>query len=117
MYTQIEKRLELAEFLLQVLENPTENRVIVTTQLPSLDEPWEEDAHLYYMIDKSDGDSRSVINEDGTFTETKPATIYECWQVYDSAGSRAEFPSANDVLNFFDRLAARTPIEAHVESF
>lgn len=117
MYTQTEKRLELAELLLQVLENPAENRVIVETQLPNLDSPWEEDTHIYYMIDKSDGDNQSVKNEDGTFTEIKRAIIYDCWQVSDSAGSSAEFPSASDVLNFFDRLAARTPIEAHVESF
>ena len=117
MYTQIEKRLELAELLLQVLENPAENRVIVETQLPNLDSPWEVDNHIYYMIDKSDGGAQSVRNEDGTFTETKPATIYDCWQVSDSAGSGAEFPTYNHVLDFFCRLAAATRIEAYVESF
>lgn len=117
MYTQIEKRLELAELLLQVLENPAENRVIVETQLPNLEAPWEEDDHIYYMIDKSDGDIQQQIAEDGSTTIIKEAEIYDDWQVSSNTGSAAEFPSANDVLNFFDRLAARTPIEAHVESF
>ena len=117
MYTQIEKRLELVELLLEVRENPTENRVIVTTHLPNLAEPWEEDSDLNYMIDKSDGGSASVRNEDGTLTEVKPAEVFDCWHVSDSAGNGAEFPTASDVLNFFDLLAARTPIEAHVESF
>lgn len=117
MYTQIEKRLELAELLLQVLENPAENRVIVETQLPNLEAPWEEDDHIYYMIDKSDGDERSQISEDGTTTVIKEAEIYDDWKVSSNTGCAAEFPSANDVLNFFDRLAARTPVEAHVESF
>lgn len=117
MYTQTEKRLELAELLLQVLENPAENRVIVETQLPNLDSPWEEDNYIYYMIDKSDGDERSQISECGTTTVVKEAEIYDDWQVSSNTGCAAKFPSANDVLNFFDRLAARTPIEAHVESF
>ena len=115
MYTQIEKRLELAELLLQVLENPAENRVIVETQLPNLGTPWDD--HVYYMIDKSDGDERSQISECGTTTVVKEAEIYDDWQVSSNTGCAAKFPSANDVLNFFDRLAARTPIEAHVESF
>lgn len=117
MYTQIEKRLELAELLLQVLENPAENRVIVETQLPNLEAPWEEDDHVYYMIDKSDGDERSQISEDGTTTVIKEAEIYNDWKVSSNTGSFSTFPSASDILNFFDRLAARTPIEAHVESF
>ena len=97
MYTQIEKRLELAELLLQVLENPAENRVIVETQLPNLEAPWEED--------------------DGTTTVIKEAEIFDDWKVSSNTGSFSTFPSASDILNFFDRLAARTPIEAHVESF
>ena len=117
MYTQIEKRLELAELLLQVLENPAENRVIVETQLPNLEAPWEEDDHVCYMIDKSDGDIQQQVAEDGTITSVKEATIYDVWQVSSNTGSAAEFTSASEVLNFFDRLAARTPIEAYVESF
>ena len=97
MYTQIEKRLELAELLLQVLENPAENRVIVETQLPNLEAPWED--------------------EDGTTTVIKEAEIFDDWKVSSNTGSFSTFPSASDILNFFDRLAARTPIEAHVESF
>lgn len=117
MYTQIEKRLELAELLLQVLENPAENRVIVETQLPNLEAPWEEDDHVCYMIDKSDGDDQSQIDDDGTTAIIKEAVIYDTWHVSSNTGSGAEFPSAADVLNFFDRLAARTPIDAYVESF
>lgn len=117
MYTQIEKRLEIAELLLQVLENPAENRVIVETQLPNLSEPWEELSHITYFIDKSDGDERSQISEDGTTTVIKEAEIYDDWKVSSNTGSFSTFPSANDVLNFFDRLAARTPIEAYVDAF
>lgn len=116
-YTQTEKRLELAELLLEVMENPTEYRIVVETHLPNLAEPWEEDSNIYYMIDKSDGGGVSTRSEDGSLTKVEPAEIFDCWHVSDSAGNGAEFPAASDVLNFFDRLATRTQIEAHVESF
>lgn len=119
MYTQIEKRLELAELLLQVLENPAENRVIVKTHIPDINQPWEnnEDNEIYYMIDKSDGYIESERNEAGEVVKVKDAEIYDNWHVSDSAGSGAEFPTYNHVLDFFCRLAAATRIEAYVESF
>ena len=69
------------------------------------------------MIDKSDGYIESERNEAGEVVKVKDAEIYDNWHVSDSAGSGAEFPTYNHVLDFFCRLAAATRIEAYVESF
>lgn len=111
----IEKRLTLAEALLRVLESPSTLRVIVSTEIPNLNEPWEEDNEVYYMIDKSDGDVQCVRAEDGSLQECKSAEIFDDWHVSDNLGNGSEFPSAADVLNFFDRL--KVPVEIKVESF
>lgn len=100
------------------MENPTENRIIVDTELPNLNEPWEDDSKIYFMIDKSDGGGYSVHDEaTGEIKEAKPATIYDDWHVSDSAGNGAVFPKAADVLDFFDRLNAATNTDFRLESF
>lgn len=116
--TATEQRLELAQLLLQVMENPTEYRIIVNTKLPNLNEPREDNSKIYFMIDKSDGGGDSVRDEaTGEIKEVEPATIYDDWHVSDSAGNGAVFPKAADVLDFFDRLNVVTNTDIRLEIF
>lgn len=116
--TRTEQRLELAELLLQVIENPAEIRVIVDTNLPNLEYPGEEEETIYYMIDRSNGiDFEEVAAEDGTTTRIEETEIFDAWHVTNSAGNGSDFPNSADVLNFFDRLSCCTEIDARLETF
>lgn len=109
-----EKRLQLAENLLQVSENPFEYRVIVMTQIPDLNMPWEEDGRLFYMIERSAGKQPAVKTQGGKDIQEK---LYEGWHVTDNFGNSAEFPTSGDVLRFFDRVNEATETSASVEPF
>lgn len=83
-----EKRLDLAELLIQVLEKPKARKIIASTQIPDMTQPWEEEATLYFTIQKGD---------DG-------------WFVSNSEGNCSEFPEGNMVLQFFDRVTEATKV-------
>lgn len=119
-----DKAADLMQLLLEVAENPSELRVIVKTDLPDLNQPWEDDEYVYYMIDKSDGGGQPILDENGKTqvddngnTMYEPAKIYDHWFVSDSLGNGAEFPQGRDVIRFFERVFKSTETEAYVETF
>lgn len=77
-----EKRLDLAELLIQVLEKPKARKIIASTQIPDMTQPWEEEATLCFYI---------FLADDG-------------WFVSNSEGNCSQFPEGNMVLQFFDRV-------------
>lgn len=119
------KRLQLAEMLLEVSEKPFDIRVIVSTELPDMANPWEEDSTLYFMIEKCAGRIPVIKNHDTGEWEKdaegrivyQESKLFNGWRVSDSSGNGSEFPTAHDVLNFFDRIHAATDTNPHVESF
>ena len=110
--------------LLQVSEKPFDIRIIVSTQLPDMANPWEEDSTLHFMIEKSAGRIPVIKDEtgewktaDGGLPIYKEGELYEGWHVSDNFGNGAEFPTSGDVLRFFDRVNEATETNPYVESF
>jgi hypothetical protein len=95
--------MEMKEALLDIVEQPTKYRVIVETQLPSLD---PIAGNLYYMIDKGD----CGVNGQG-------AKVYDHYQVTNSDGGGKHFTAWREVVEFFDKLAAATELDIYVETF
>ena len=110
--------------LLQVSEKPFDIRVIVPTNIPDMNMPWEEDSRLYYMIDRSTGRGPAIKDETGEWKTDdeghhiyEEGELYEGWHVSDNFGNGAEFPTSGDVLRFFDRVNEATETDPYVESF
>lgn len=80
---------DLKSAMLEVLDNPTQKRVIIETLIPSLNNGLD---NLYYMIDRGDCGSE-VLNE--------PAIIYDEWHITNSAGEGITAETNQQVIDIF----------------
>lgn len=90
---------ELKSAMLEVLDRPTDIRIIVETKIPILD---KFGGPLYFMIDHGD---------------CLPEKVYENWQVTNSAGECREFSTNSELLKFFEAIHGEAISRVYVESF
>lgn len=84
--------------MLQVLDDPKQLRIIVYTNIPTLESIGEE--NLYYMIDHS---------------EDCGETVADHWYVTNSDVTGCKFGTNEEVINFFEALA-KTGIELNIHT-
>lgn len=87
--------------MLQVLDDPKQLRIIVYTNIPTLESIGEE--NLYYMIDRS---------------EDCGETVADHWHVTNSDGTGCKFGTNEEVFNFMQSLAATgVTLKVHTETY
>lgn len=93
--------MTLQQCMLEVLDNPKEERIIVQTNIPSLDHIGET---IYYMIDKTYGCGDEVI--EGTE-----------WHVTNSEGAGTDAPDNQSVILLFSQFPDDCIERIYVESY
>lgn len=102
-------REEVLEMLLEVLDAPTECRIVIDTKLPrtsnsgkavDLDD-FDEDDTLTYLVDKSDGDSK----------------VFDKWKITSYDSGWWESSSSVKVANFIMHIATSCVARVYVEGF
>lgn len=108
--------------MLQVLDDPTDIRIIVNTTYPDFSDT-SDNGNAYFMIDradcggvqKTDADGKPMVDEDGCTIWEDP-TVYDYWKVSDSIGQSREFDSNVELIEFIDSIEGLIK-DVHVESF
>lgn len=93
--------MTLQESMLEVLDNPKDVRIIVETNIPSLDQIGET---IYYMIDKTYGCGDELI-------EGKE------WMVSNNEGASTNPPDSQSVISFFSQFPDECIDRIYVESY
>ena len=92
---------QLYRAMLEVLDDPKQLRVIVYTNIPTLESIGEE--NLYYMIDHS---------------EDCGETVADHWHVINSDGAGCKFGTNEEVINFFEAIAKMgVELSIHTETY
>lgn len=95
--------------LLEVLDAPTENRIVIDTQLPRTSDPnkavdlddFDDDDTLTYLIDKSNGDNQ----------------VFDKWTITSYDGGWWESKSSAKVADFIMHIATNCVARVYVEGF
>lgn len=102
-------REEVLEMLLEVLDAPTECRIVVETRLPRTSDPnkavdlddFDDDDTLTYLIDKSNGDDE----------------VFRKWKITSYDGGWWESSSSVKVADFIMHIATSCNAKVYVEGF
>lgn len=97
----LELKARLMDAMLQVLDNPTDDRVIICTRIPSLDDLGES---MYYMLDKSDDNGETAIKG-------------KSWRLTNSDGAGSFIACSHDVIQLLDRLPDGVIERIHLERY
>lgn len=103
-------REEVLEMLLEVLDAPTECRIVIDTKLPRTSDSnkavtldnFDEDDTLTYLVDKSDGMGEEVFDK---------------WKITSYDGGWWESSSSIKVADFIMRVATSCVARVYVEGF
>lgn len=90
---------ELKRAMLEVLDEPTECRIIIETNIPSLNNFPEK---IYYMIDRGYCD---------------PEEVYNHWKVTNSAGEGTIVKDNISLIAFFASIPEEAISRVYVDSF
>lgn len=102
-------REEVLEMLLEVLDAPTECRIVIDTKLPRTSNPekavdlddFDEDDTLTYLVDKSDGDNK----------------VFDKWKITSYCDGWWEPSSSAKVADFIMHIATSCVARVYVESY
>lgn len=102
-------REEVLEMLLEVLDAPTECRIVIDTKLPRTSNPekavdlddFDEDDTLTYLVDKSDGENK----------------VFDKWKITSYDGGWWESSSSVKVANFIMHIATSCNAKVYVDGF
>lgn len=102
-------REEVLEMLLEVLDAPMENRIVIGTRLPRTSNPnkavdlddFDDDDTLTYLVDKSNGDGE----------------VFRKWKITSYDGGWWESSSSAKVADFIMHIATSCVARVDVEGF
>lgn len=83
--------MDIANMMLEVLDDPQGSRIIAYTKCPLIGEDNEE--YVYFMIDRGHPES---------FEGAGDGETYDVWHTYDNCGNVQVFSSHEALINFFE---------------